>query len=353
MADPSKTEKPTPKRIEDARKKGNVAKSQDVNNAAVLLTACVLLYSFWPPVADALKKLMIERLSNLPSDELTLDLLMHLFSQTTVSIGLVILPILLAMLLVGIVSNYAQVGNLFTMEPLQPKLSKINPLTGLKRIFSMRSIVEALKGLAKIAIIGIICYSVISERYVQLATAYGTGLAGLGSLIGETAWNIAWKVMLALVVLGLLDYAYQRFEWEKNLRMTKQEVKDEYKQAEGSPEVKAEIKKRQRKMAQRRMMAEVPKASVVITNPTHFAVAVRYERTEMEVPVVVAKGTDLVAKRIREIAQEAGVPMFENKPIAQALYKQVDLGDEIPPELYAAVAEILVAVQRADRKRGA
>ncbi|MNR86177.1 Flagellar biosynthetic protein FlhB [compost metagenome] len=205
----------------------------------------------------------------------------------------------------------------------------------------------------KISLVGWICYAVISDRYVELATAYGTGLLGLGTLIGTTAWSIAWRVMMALVFLGLVDFAYQRYEWEKNLKMTKQEVKDEWKQAEGSPEVKSEIKKRQRRMAQQRMMAEVPKASVVITNPTHFAVAVKYERDTMEVPVVLAKGTDLVAKRIREVAEEAGVPMIENKPIAQALYKQVEVGDEIPPELYAAVAEILVAVQRANRKVGA
>lgn len=353
MADPSKTEKPTPKRIEDARKKGNVAKSQDMNNAAVLLTASVLLYFYWPPVANTIRNLMIERLGHLPKQDLTLDFLAHLAIQTVQVVGVILLPILAALLFVGVVSNYAQVGNLLTFEPLKPKVEKLNPVNGLKRLFSMRSIVEALKGIAKVTLIGFICYGVISDRYVELATAYGTGLLGLGTLIGTTAWSIAWRVMLALVILGLVDFAYQRYEWEKNLKMTKQEVKDEHKQAEGSPEVKAEIKKRQRKMAQRRMMSEVPKASVVITNPTHFAVAVQYERDRMEVPLVLAKGTDLVAKRIREIAEEAGVPMIENKPIAQALYKQVEVGDEIPPELYAAVAEILVAVQRANRKVGA
>lgn len=353
MADPSKTEKPTPKRISDARKKGNVAKSQDINNAAVLLTASVLLYFSWPPIAKLLSTMMIERFSNLPLQDFTIDLIVYLAAQTVQAMALVVAPIMLSLLVVGVVANYAQVGNLLTFEVLKPKPEKINPVNGLKRLFSMRSTIEALKGLLKIAIVGWICYAVISDRYVELATAYGTGLLGLGTLIGSTAWMIAWRVMFALIVLGLLDFAYQRYEWEKNLKMTKQEVKDEHKQAEGSPEVKGEIKKRQRKMAQQRMMAEVPKASVVITNPTHFAVAVKYERETMEVPVVLAKGTDLVAKRIREVAQEAGVPMIENKPIAQALYKQVEVGDEIPPELYAAVAEILVAVQRANRKVGA
>ncbi len=353
MADPSKTEKPTPKRISDARKKGNIAKSSDMNNAAVLLTASVLLYFNWPPIAALLRNMMTERLAHFPQQDLTLDLLTLLAAQIASSVGVALAPILLSLLIVGIAVNYAQVGNLVTFETIKPKLEKLNPINGLKRLFSLRSTVEAIKGMAKIALIGWICYGVISDRYVELATAYGTGLLGLGTLLGTTAWSIAWRVMLALVILGLVDYAYQRFEWEKGLKMTKQEVKDEWKQAEGSPEVKSEIKKRQRKMAQQRMMSEVPKASVVITNPTHFAVAVKYERDAMEVPVVLAKGTDLVAKRIREVAQEAGVPMIENKPIAQALYKQVEVGDEIPPELYAAVAEILVAVQRANRKVGA
>lgn len=353
MADPSKTEKPTGKRISDARKKGNVAKSQDINNAAVLLTASVMIYFSWPPLAEVLRNMMAERLGHLPEQDLTVDYLVHISSQTVQAVGVVLAPILLALLVVGVVVNYVQVGNLLTFEAIKPKLEKLNPINGLKRLFSLRSTIEAVKGIAKIALIGWICYAVISDRYVELATAYGTGLLGLGTLIGTTAWSIAWRVMIALVFLGLVDYAYQRYEWEKNLKMTKQEVKDEAKQADGNPEVKGEIKRRQRKMAQQRMMSEVPKASVVITNPTHFAVAVRYDRDAMEVPLVVAKGTDLVAKRIREVAQESGVPMIENKPIAQALYKQVEVGDEIPPELYAAVAEILVAVQRANRKRGA
>ena len=353
MADPSKTEKPTGKRISDARKKGNVAKSTDVNNAMVLLTASVMLYFSWAPVAEVLRNMMTERLGHLPAQDLTIDYLVNLATQTVQAVGIVLAPILLSLLVVGVLTNYAQVGNLVTFEVLKPKPEKLNPINGLKRLFSMRSTIEALKGMVKIAIIGWICYSVISDRYVELATAYGTGLLGLGTLIGSTAWGIAWRVMIALITLGLADYFYQRYEWEKNLKMTKQEVKDEAKQQDGNPEVKGEIKKRQRKMAMQRMMTEVPKASVVITNPTHFAVAVKYERDAMEVPVVVAKGTDLVAKRIREVASEAGVPMIENKPIARALYKQVEVGDEIPPELYAAVAEILVAVQRANRKQGA
>ncbi|MNX45614.1 Flagellar biosynthetic protein FlhB [compost metagenome] len=317
------------------------------------MTASILLYFSWPPIANLMSSMMVERFSHLPKQDFTIDLIEYLAAQTVQSAAIVVAPIMLSLLLVGVIVNYAQVGNLLTFEVLKPKFEKLNPVNGIKRLFSLRSTVEAIKGLIKISIVGWICYAVISDRYVELATAYGSGLLGLGTLIGTTAWSIAWRVMMALVVLGLVDFAYQRYEWEKNLKMTKQEVKDEWKQAEGSPEVKSEIKKRQRRMAQQRMMAEVPKASVVITNPTHFAVAVKYERDTMEVPVVLAKGTDLVAKRIREVAEEAGVPMIENKPIAQALYKQVEVGDEIPPELYAAVAEILVAVQRANRKVGA
>ncbi|MBO9540965.1 flagellar biosynthesis protein FlhB [bacterium] len=345
-----KTEDPSAKRLGDARKKGNIPRSMDVNASVTIMVAAILLYWQWRNIVDLTRNRMVENLSAFPHGDLTIPALREMALVLTRETLLAIAPFLFGILLVGLLSSYAQVGMLYTLEPLKPSLNKLNPIQGFKRILSLRGVVETLKGLLKIAVVGSLSYAVISDRYEAIVTAVQAGRAQLGALLADTAWTIAWRSALALFVLGLLDYSYQRWEWWRNLKMTKQEVKDEAKQQEGSPEVKGEIRKRQRQAARRRMMQEVPTATVVITNPTHFAVALKYEREEMEVPVVVAKGTDLVAKRIRDLAREANVPLVENKPVAQALYRQVEVGDEIPPDMYAVVAEILVAVTRADAK---
>lgn len=345
----NRTEDPTPKRIADARKKGNIPRSLDLNSGVVLFAAAVLILAQWRRMAELLTARMHDSLGSFPHRDLTLMAVQELTLQTLGDVVMAAGPIVLGLMLAGIFASFLQVGVLITLEPLKPALNKINPLTGFKRIFSLRGVVEMLKGLAKIALVAYLSYQVFFDRYPQIVTAVQSDRLHLGALLADTLWIIAWRSALALLILGVADYSYQRWEWYRNLKMTKQEVKDEAKQQEGSPEVKAEIRKRQRQAARRRMMAEVPKATVVITNPTHFAVALRYDRDAMEVPLVVAKGSDLVAKRIRDLARESRVPVIENPPIARALYKQVEVGDEIPPSLYAAVAEVLVSVTRAQQ----
>lgn len=345
-----KTEAPSGKRISEARRKGNIPKSMDVTSAVVLMTSALLLYWLWRSVFETLHARMVVTFTNLPTEDFTIPALQHLAIELTREAALVLAPFMLTLLVIGIISSGIQTRFNITGETMKPSFAKLNPISGLKRIFSLRGVVDTFKGILKIVIVGYFSYQVISSRYVQIVTAVQMDRQQLGALLGDTAWTIAWQSALALFILGLLDYAYQRWEWWRNLKMTKQEVKDEAKQQEGSQEVKQEIKKRQRKASLRRMMQDVPRASVVITNPTHFAVAIQYERETMEVPLVVAKGADLVAKRIRDIARESNVPMIENKPIAQALYRQVEVGDEIPPEMYTIIAEILVAVTRADKR---
>lgn len=345
-----KTEAPSGRRISEARKKGNIPRSTDFSSAVVLMASALLLVWLWRSVVGTLRGRMVATFTNLPTGDLTIEALRHLALELTRESALVLAPFMLTLLLISIVTNGIQTRFNISAEAMKPSFSKLNPISGLKRIFSLRGVVETLKGVLKILIVGFFSYQVIRGRYEQIVTALQMNRQELGAILGDTAWSIAWQSALALFVMGLADYAYQRWEWWRNLKMTKQEVKDEAKQQEGSQEVKSEIKKRQRKVALQRMMQSVPKASVVVTNPTHYAVAIQYDREDMEVPVVVAKGADLIAKRIRDIAREHNVPMVENKPVAQALYRQVEVGDEIPPDMYAVIAEILVAVSRADQR---
>jgi flagellar biosynthetic protein FlhB len=253
-----------------------------------------------------------------------------------------ILPLLIA----GLAGNILQIGFEIHVEPLAPKLSKLNPLTGLKRILSLRGLVELGKSLAKIVFIAAIAWGVVSGYLTEFPTLVRRDIGGIWEFTHTAAFRIILYVCLAMVVLAVLDYAYQRWQHEQSLKMTKQEVKDERKQTEGDPQIKARIRSLQRQAAYHRMMAEVPKADVVITNPTHLAVALRFDPTEMAAPRVVAKGADHIAERIRDIARSHDVPLVENKPLAQALFKLAEPGDTIPVELYRAVAEVLAYVYR-------
>ncbi len=347
----SKTEAPSGRRISDARKKGNIPRSQDVNASVILLGGAILVYNQWQAMSTVMFERMETSFRRFPSSDLTIRLFLDMMGQVLGDVGKAVAPTVLSLAVLGIAVNLMQTGFLLTGEPLKPNFGRMNPLTGLQRIFSLRGVVETVKGILKIVLVGYLAYQVIRDRYVQIVTALQLDGPHLASLLGSTAWEVSWRSILVLLVLGAADYAYQRFEWWRDLKMTKQEVKDEAKQQEGSQEVKAEIRKRQMQSARRRMMSEVPKAAVVITNPTHFAVALKYEQGETDVPVVVAKGTDLVAKRIRDIARESDVAIVENPPVARALYSQVEIGDAIPADFYAIVAEILVNVTRAAQKQ--
>lgn len=260
------------------------------------------------------------------------------------------LPVIGVAMVVGVVVNLLQVGVMFTAEPLSPNWARLNPVAGFTRLFSRRAFVESVKTLLKVLLIGWLTFSAVRADAAMLLRTSEIDPLMVLMLVGQLLYKMAWRVGLAMLVLALLDYGFQRWEYEKSLRMTKEEVKQELKQTEGDPQVRSRIRARQQAIARRRMMQAVPKADVVVTNPTHYAVALQYDAQKMAAPTVVAKGMNLIALRIREIAQQHGVPIVENPPLAQSLYRTVDIGEQIPPELYQAVAEVLAYVYRLRRR---
>jgi len=259
---------------------------------------------------------------------------------------LLTLPLFLTALLTGLLVNYLQVGFLFTAEPLNPQLSRLNPVEGFKKNFSKRSLFELVKLLLKIFLVGLVVFLFIRNNLETLLLTLYQDAGGLWQTVSSLTLNMSLRIAVVFFALSLMDYLYQRYEYNQNLKMTKQEVKEEFKQSEGDPLLRGRLREQQRKIAMQRMMHDVPSATVVITNPTALAVAIRYREAEDEAPVVVAKGAALMAKRIREVAAEHGVSLVENKQVARMLYDQVEIGQEIPVELYQAVAEILALVYK-------
>lgn len=341
-----KTEKATPKKRRDAREKGQVFQSREISSALVLLSVFMALRIFgsnmYLQIVEFAKKVLTEYPGT--NDFYMPDILMHAFVDGTIVFLKAVGPILAITLLTGLIVSYAQVGFLFTMETLKPKFDRINPFSGFKRLFSMRGIVELLKAVLKIAIIGYVAYGFINDRASAIMSLMNMELLQIASFIGITSVDLAVRICVVLVILGVFDFIYQWWEYEKNLKMSKQEIKEEYKQTEGNPEIKSKIKQKQRQMSMRRMMQEVPKADVIITNPTHFACALKYDADVSPAPIMIAKGQDYLALRIKEIAKEYKVEIVENKPLARSLYDTVEVGQSIPQELYQAVAEVLAFV---------
>jgi len=273
-----------------------------------------------------------------------------LFARGFAGMGLLLGVLFAAALVAGIGVNILQTGFVMTFTPLTPSFTKINPLSGLQRMFSKQVLVNLGKQLLKLGAVLIIIYTSIAGSLNTLLMLGQLSPQNMMSFVGELIFGIGWKFGMLLVVIGVADYAYEKWQYEENLKMSKQEVKDEHRQSEGNPEAKGAVKRRQREFARRRMMAAVPKATVVVTNPTHFAIALEWDEVKMEAPVVTAKGADLVAKRLREIAQEHGVPIMENAPLARTLYAKVELDQSIPPNLYAAVAQVIAFVYKLKRK---
>lgn len=346
-----KTEKATPKKRQDARKKGQVVKSQDVTSAIVLLAVFVFLFFIAGSIRDELLSFFRQTLiHDINVETITIEGVMDLFISTSIEMAKVILPIMVIAVVAAFAGNYFQFGLLLTMEPLKFDLTKMDPIKGLKRIFSLKAIIELLKSTLKIAFIGgvttLILWTNIAEVLALSFKSPWETLSTVGKLVG--LMGIAASAVL--LVISILDWFYQKFDYEKNLKMSKQDIKDEYKNSEGDPLIKSKIKQRQREMAMRRMMSEVPTADVVITNPTHFAIALKYDEESMEAPRVIAKGADFVAQKIKLIAKEHDVIMVENRPLARAMYDQVEIGDQVPEEFFKAIAEILAYVYRMKRK---
>jgi flagellar biosynthesis protein FlhB len=342
-----RTERATGKRRMEARKRGQVALSREIPSALTLVTVLGVFYFAGARVLDDLMRIFSGFFGQLHTARLrTISDAGALAADLFQSCLLLLIPMVLPLLLAGLAGNLLQIGFEIHAEPLAPKLSKLNPLAGLKRICSLRGLVELAKSIVKIGFIGAIAWSVVSGYRAEFPTLVRRDLGGIWEFTHTAAFWILFYVGLAMIVLAVLDYAYQRWQHEQSLKMTKQEVKDERKQTEGDPQIKARIRSLQRQAAYHRMIAEIPQADVVITNPTHLAVALRFDPAEMAAPRVVAKGADHIAARIREIAREHGVPLVENPPLAQALYKVADPGDTIPVDLYRAVAEVLAYVYR-------
>ncbi|WP_294374515.1 fused FliR family export protein/FlhB family type III secretion system protein [uncultured Clostridium sp.] len=347
FADDDKTEEATPKKKSDARKKGQVAKSKEVGVAVTMLICTLAISVFWEGIENVFKEMIIYFLQ-LPYleqfDKLSLS---YICITIIVKSAGAILPIALSIMLGGIVANIMQVGFLFTKEPLKPSLKKINPISGLKSMFSKRNVVDLFKNIIVITIITIIVYNYISSNYKKIISMSSIYIPTLGVEVKSLVIGIFKKICLLLVIIAASDYFIKLKMHQKGLKMTKQEVKDEYKQMEGDPQIKGKIKQKQREMSRMRMMQSVSDATVVITNPTHLAVALKYEEGgEMEAPTVIAKGADYLALRIKSIAKENEVPIVENKLLARMMYDEVEVDDQIPPDLYQAVAEILAVVMK-------
>lgn len=341
-----KTEKATPKKRQDARKKGQIAKSQEIPGAVVLMGGFLSLTMFGSYFKERLVSLYTDIFLNRLTMDVTSENVMMMFSEYGVQIFMLLAPIFLTVFVMAIVANYAQVGFLFSGELLKPKFSKLNPLKGMKQIFSMRSLIEFFKSILKLIIIGYLVYSTLWGKKEQLAGLSRISVEQAFYFTADITMDLGIKISAALLVLAVADFLYQKYEHEKNLKMSKQDIKDEYKKMEGDPLIKGKIRERQRRMALQRMMQEIPKADVIITNPTHFAIALKYDGDKMDAPQVVAKGQDFVALRIKEIAKEHGVITIENKPLARALFQRTEIGDSIPGDLFQAVAEVLAYVYK-------
>jgi flagellar biosynthetic protein FlhB len=341
-----KTEKATPKRRDDARRKGQVARSQEIGQVLVLLAALFTIKAFAGMYLNEFVRLMQVDFSQGLMITIDQQSFTPYMLQMMLLIAKLVLPVMGVSLVVGVGVSYFQVGTLFTLKPLMPDLKKLDPIAGMKRLFSLKSVVESAKSMIKILIIGFVVYSELSKDWELVSQLGNMDILTIVRVMGDLTYGIFWKSGLAMLGLALFDLWYQRFDYEKSLRMSKQEIKDEHKQVEGNPEVKGKIKEKQRAMALRRMMADVPKADVVITNPTHFAVAIQYDPEKMEAPIVLAKGLDETAQRIKKIAREANVVLVENKPLARTLYATVEIGQSIPSDLFQAVAEVLAYVYR-------
>ena len=351
FAKEEKTEEATPKKKRKKKKKGQVARSKDVGLAITMVTCTLVILLLSSMIVGNLKDTMIYFLQSGMLQDINEMSIKSIVITILLKAGLCILPVVIPIMIAGIVASLMQTGFLLTGEPLKPKFSKLNPISGFKNMFSKKSFVDLLKNLAVVTVIGFIGFLYVRDNYDKILQISNTYLPSLGGQVQDLVVGIFFQVSLVLVIIAAADYFVQFRFHQKDLRMTKQEIKEEYKQMEGDPQIKSKIKQKQREMATRRMMASVADATVVITNPTHLSIALKYEEGNNEAPKVVAKGADLVALKIKEVAKENDVPIMENKPLARMIYEQVDIDREVPQEMYQAVAEILAMVYKLKNKK--
>lgn len=342
-----KTEEATGKKLSDARDNGQTAKSIEIVTALMLIGLFLLLKFYVGKMGSMFLEVFrggIYMISNVVGDEFTLNT-----AQTIINFGMgkilaIAFPVFLVSVLIAFITNLYQVKWKITTKPLQPKFSKFNPISGMKRLFSKEKLMELLKSILKIGVIVYVVYDALKDRWNLLMNLYDINLNQAIGLIGEIVIDLGLKISYMFLAIALIDVFYQKRKFREDMKMTKQEVKDEYKNSEGDPQIKGQIKQRMMQASQRRMMQSLPQADVVITNPTHLAVAIKYDKERAEAPIVLAKGADYLAGKIKEIAKENQIEIVENKPLARMLYYNVDIDQEIPPELYQMVAEVLAYV---------
>ncbi len=351
MADDSRTEKATPKKRKDERKKGNIFLSQDVISLAMLLGSFLIIQTFFSSGLERVVEYLTECMEHIASwTDSSTGGMMKLMGELCFTAAVIVLPVLLLCTLIAIVATGAQTRFIFTAGNFAPKFSRLNPVEGIRKLLSLRNLVDLIKNLIKIAVLGVVVYQLLRTDMLSILRMMDVSPARAASYMLDMVMTMVLRVSLVFAAVAALDFFYQWWDYEKRLKMSKQEVKEEYKQLEGNPEIKNRIRNIQRQRAKSRMMQAVPQADVIIRNPTHFAVALRYHAGKDSAPVVIAKGQDELALRIVQKGEEYEVPVIENQPLARALYAAVNINEEIPAEYYGAVAEILVYVYRIRQK---
>lgn len=346
MSSEEKTEEPTGRKLSKARKEGQVSKSTEISSVFILLIGIVSFYFLALFFYSHFIRLMRYGFSFTLVPEITLSYGLSLFYLYIERFATITAPFAAIVFLAGLIINFAQVGMVISTKPLQPNFSKLNVISGITKLISLNSVTELIKNIIKLIIIGVVFYLAVKGEMKTLPVLYDTSVAYILAYILKISFKIFMYVLLVMIMVAILDFAYQKWQFKKNMMMTKQEIKEEFKQAEGDPLVKSRIKSLQLQAAKKRMMKAVPEADVIVTNPTRLAIALKYDSSKMTAPTVVAKGAGSIAARIRSLASDNNVPIIENKELAQKLYKLVEVGEQVPIELFKAVAELLAYVYR-------
>jgi flagellar biosynthesis protein FlhB len=345
-----RTEQATPKRREKAREQGQVAKSMDLNAAVVICLGFTSLFILGPAMVNNTLELMRNTMANAPMIASSDPGFQTVFVTYLMSFLRITLPLMMAMVVIGVAVNVAQVGFHLSPKALELKFDKLNVVSGLQRLISMRSLVQMVRDPLKLLVVSVVAYFALQAEFQNFFALPDMSVAQLGETLCKLVLMIALKIGVAVMIIAILDYLYQRYEFEKSIKMSKQEIKEEFKDSEGNPLIKQRVRQIQREMSRRRMMTDVATADVVVTNPIHLAVALKYDPQQMDAPTVVAKGQRLIAEKIKEIARKHGVPIVEDKPLARALFKMCNVGQIVPASLYRAVAEILAHIYRLRKK---